>query len=73
MILIEAVSSKYPRPELSETGHQTLLFMGWRFLPGDHYPNYCQMLDLGDYSAHEIAVKMVQALHLAYGVDDTYT
>jgi len=28
MILIEAVSSKYLRPELSEAGHQTLLFMG---------------------------------------------
>ena len=72
MILIEAVSSKYLRPELSEAGHQTLLFMGWRFIPGDHYPNYCQMLDLGKFSAHEISVKMVQALHFAYGVDDTY-
>lgn len=72
MILIEAVSNKFLRPEISEVGHQTLLFMGWRFLPGDHYPNYCQTLDLAKFSSREIAVKMVQALHFAYGVDDTY-
>lgn len=72
MILIEAISSKFLRPELSEAGHQTLLFMGWRFLPGDHYPNYCQMLDLNKFTSREIAVKMIQALHFAYGVDDTY-
>ncbi len=72
MILIEAVSNKYLRPELSEAGHNVLLFMGWRFLPGDHYPNYCQILDLGKFSSHQIALKMVQALHFAYGVDDTY-
>ncbi len=51
---------------------EALLFMGWRFLPGDHYPNYCQILDLGKFSSHQIALKMVQALHFAYGVDDTY-
>ncbi len=72
MILIEAVSSKFLRPELSEAGHNALIFMGWRFLPGDHYPNYCQILDLNKFSSHEIALKMVQALHFAYGVDDTY-
>lgn len=72
MILIEATSNKFLIPELSEAGHQILLFMGWRFLPGDHFPNYCQMLDLDKFTAHEIALKMVQALHFAYGVDDTY-
>ena len=34
MILIEAVSNQFLRPELSEAGHTALLFMGWRFFPG---------------------------------------
>jgi hypothetical protein len=72
MILIEAVSNKVLRPELSEAGHTALLFMGWRFFPGEHYPNYAQMLDLGTFSARDIALKMAQALHFAYGVDENY-
>jgi hypothetical protein len=47
--------------------------MGWRFFPGEHYPNYAQMLNLGTFSAREIALKMAQALHFADGVDDTYS
>jgi hypothetical protein len=72
MILIEAVSNKFLKPELPEEGHTTLLFMGWRFYPGDHYPNYAQMLDLGKFTSREIAIKMAEALHFAYGVDENY-
>ena len=73
MILIEAVSNKFLRPELSEAGHQTMLFMGWRFFPEDYHPNYTQILDLSEHSSCDIALKMVQALHFAYGVDDTFS
>ena len=72
MILIAAVSNKFLRPELPEAGHTALLFMGWRFFPGEHYPKYAQMLNLGTHSAREIALKMAQALHFAYGVDENY-
>ena len=72
LILIEAVSNQFLNPPLPESGHQTLLFMGWRFFPGAHYPNYAQMIDLGKVSAKEIAIRMVRALHFAYGVDDTF-
>ncbi len=73
MILIESVSNKFLNPELTEAGHTALLFMGWRFFPGDHYPNYAQMLDLGKNEPKEIAIKMAQALHFAYGVDENYS
>ena len=72
MILIEAVSNEFLDPPLPVAGHQTLLFMGWRFFPGAHYPNYAQMIDLGVVPAKEIAIRMVRALHFAYGVDDTF-
>jgi hypothetical protein len=72
MILIEAVSNQFLNPPLPVSGHQTLLFMGWRFFPGAHYPNYAQMIDLGTVPAKEIAIRMVRALHFAYGVDDTF-
>lgn len=73
MILIEAVSNEFLDSPLSESGHHTLLFMGWRFFPGAHYPNYAQMLNLNSISAKEIAIRMVRALHFAYGVDDTFS
>jgi hypothetical protein len=31
------------------------------------------MLNLGTFSAREIALKMAQALHFAYGVDENYS
>ena len=72
IILIEAVSNQFLNPPLDEHGHQTLLFMGWRFFPGAHYPNYAQMINLGKVPAREIAIRMANALHFAYGVDDTF-
>ena len=72
MILIEAVSNEFLDPPLPSAGQQTLLFMGWRFFPGAHYPNYSQMIDLSSVSPKEIAIRMVRALHFAYGVDDTF-
>ena len=71
MILIEAVSNEFLDPPMPTHGHETLLFMGWRFFPGAHYPNYAQMIDLAKVPAKEIAIRMVRALHFAYGVDDT--
>ena len=73
MILIEAVSNEFLDPPLSEQGHQTLLFMGWRFYPKHYLPNYTQFIDQSKVSSREIAQKMAQALHFAYGVDDTYS
>ena len=73
MILIEAVSNEFLDPPLPSAGQQTLLFMGWRFFPGNHYPNYAQMVDLSSVSSKEIAICMVRALHFAYGVDDTFS
>ena len=73
MLLIEAVSNEFLMPEMSEHGQQVMLFMGWRFFPGHHLPNYAQFIDQSQYSAREIAIKMAQALHFAYGVDETYT
>jgi hypothetical protein len=72
MILIEAVSNKFLVPKLTNQAHQALLFMGWRFFPGNHYPNYSQILDLGKVTPQEIAITMVNALHFAYGVNDTF-
>ena len=73
MILIEAVSNEFLDPPMPTHGHETLLFMGWRFFPGAHYPNYAQMIDLAKVPAKEIAIRMVRALHFAYGVDDTFS
>ena len=72
MILIEAVSNQFLFPPLSEQGHQALLFMGWRFFPGAHYPNYAQMINLSSMSAREIAIRMARALFFAYAVDDSF-
>jgi hypothetical protein len=47
--------------------------MGWRFYPERYLPNYAQFMDQSKNSPREIAVKMTQALHFAYGVDNTYS
>ena len=73
MILIEAVSNEFLDPPMPTHGHETLLFTGWRFFPGAHYPNYAQMIDPGKVSPRDIAIRMVRALHFAYGVDDTFS
>ena len=73
VLLIEAVSNEFLEPALSEMGHQAMLFMGWRFYPEHYLPNYTQFIDQSKVSSREIAQKMAQALHFAYGVDDTYS
>jgi hypothetical protein len=50
-----------------------MLFMGWRFYPERYLPNYAQFIDQSQVSPREIAITMAQALHFAYGVDDTYS
>jgi hypothetical protein len=50
-----------------------MLFLGWRFFPEKYLPNYAQFIDQSQISPREIAIKMAQALHFAYGVDDTYS
>jgi hypothetical protein len=72
-LLIEAVSNEFLSPELDEHGQQAMVFMGWRFFPERYLPNYAQFIDQSQLSPREIAIKMAQALHFAYGVDDTYT
>jgi hypothetical protein len=72
-LLIEAVSNEFLVPELGEHGQQAMVFMGWRFFPERYLPNYAQFIDQSQLSPREIAIKMAQALHFAYGVDDTYT
>ena len=73
VLLIEAVSNEFLEPALPEMGHQAMLFMGWRFYPEHYLPNYTQFIDQSKVSSREIAQKMAQALHFAYGVDDTYS
>ncbi len=73
ILLIEAISNEFLVPKLSEHGQQTMVFMGWRFFPERYLPNYAQFIDQSRLSPREIAIKMAQALHFAYGVDDTYT
>jgi hypothetical protein len=73
VLLIEAISNEFLVPELSEHGQQAMVFMGWRFCPERYLPNYAQFIDQSQLSPREIAIKMAQALHFAYGVDDTYT
>jgi hypothetical protein len=73
VLLIEAISNEFLVPELSEHGQQAMVFMGWRFFPERYLPNYAQFIDQSQLSPREIAIKMAQALHFAYGVDDTYT
>jgi hypothetical protein len=50
-----------------------MVFMGWRFFPERYLPNYAQFIDQSQLSPREIAIKMAQALHFAYGVDDTFS
>ena len=73
ILLIEAISNEFLEPPLEEPGQQAMLFMGWRFYPERYLPNYAQFIDQSQLSPREIAIKMVQALHFGYGVDDTYT
>ena len=73
ILLIEAISNEFLEPPLEEPGQQTMLFMGWRFYPERYLPNYAQFIDQSKVSPREIAIKMAQALHFAYGVDDTYS
>ena len=73
ILLIEAVSNEYLQPPLEEAGHQTLLFMGWRFYPESYLPNYTQFINLSQVSPREIAMKLANALHFAYGVDQSYS
>jgi hypothetical protein len=72
ILLIEAISNEYLLPPLEETGHQTLLFMGWRFYPESYLPNYTQFIDQTNTTPRAIAMKLVQALYFAYGVDENY-
>jgi len=73
VLLIEAISNEFLVPELSEHGQQAMVFMGWRFFPERYLPNYAQFIDQSQLSPREIAIKMAQALHFAYGVDDTFS
>jgi len=73
VLLIEAISNEFLEPPLEEPGQQAMLFMGWRFYPEHYLPNYAQFIDQSELSPREIAIKMAQALHFAYGVDDTYS
>ena len=72
ILLIEAISNEFLVPELNEHGQQAMVFMGWRFFPERYLPNYAQFIHQSQLSPREIAIKMAQALHFAYGVDDTY-
>ena len=73
VLLIEAISNEFLEPPLAEPGQQAMLFMGWRFFPKRYLPNYAQFIDQSQVSPREIAITMAQALHFAYGVDDTYS
>jgi hypothetical protein len=73
ILLVEAISNEFLDPPLGEKGQQTMLFLGWRFFPEKYLPNYAQFIDQSQISPREIAIKMAQALHFAYGVDDTYS
>ena len=73
VLLIEAISNEFLVPELSEHGQQAMVFMGWRFFPERYLPNYAQFIDQSQLSPREIAIKMAQALHFAYGVDETFS
>lgn len=73
ILLIEAVSNEFLRPPLEKSGQQALLFMGWRFYPESYLPNYTQFIDQSQVQPREIALKLVRALHFAYGVDERFT
>lgn len=73
ILLVEAISNEFLVPKLGEHGQQAMLFMGWRFFPEHYLPNYAQFIDQSKSSPKEIATKMAQALHFAYGVDETFS
>lgn len=73
ILLVEAISNEFLNPPLDEKGQQTMLFLGWRFYPEKYLPNYAQFIDQSKLSSREIAIKMAQALHFAYGVDDSFS
>jgi hypothetical protein len=73
VLLIEAISNEFLVPELSEHGQQAMMFMGWCFFPEQYLPNYAQFIDQSQLAPREIAIKMAQALHFAYGVDETFS
>ena len=73
ILLVEAISNEFLKPPLDEKGQQTMLFLGWRFFPEKYLPNYAQFIDQTQLSPREIAIKMAQALHFAYGVDETFS
>lgn len=72
ILLIEAISNKFLKPQASELDHQVMLFLGWRLSPEDYLPNYTQFIDQSVVSAKDIAIKLVQTLHFGYGVDDSF-
>jgi len=73
ILLIEAVSNEFLDPPLAQPGQQAMLFMGWRFFPENYLPNYAQYIDQSKVYPRAIAIKLAQALHFAYGVDDTFS
>ena len=73
VLLIEAISNEFLVPELNEHSQQAMVFMGWRVFPEQYLPNYAQFIDQSQLSPREIAIKMAQALHFAYGVDETFS
>lgn len=72
VLLIEAVSNQFLKPDISPEGHSALIFMGWRFYPESYLPNYTQFIDQSKVSSEEIALTMARALYFGYGVDDSY-
>jgi hypothetical protein len=74
ILLVEAISNEFLDPPLEEPGQQAMLFHGLALLSRRSYlPNYAQFIDQSQLSPREIAIKMAQALHFAYGVDDSYS
>lgn len=72
MLLVEATSSKFLEPPLTIEKHEVMLFLGWRQLSEDFYPNYSQILDQSKVQSREIAELLAKTLHFAYGVDDSF-
>jgi hypothetical protein len=72
MLLLEATSSKYLEPPLTQEQHEVMLFLGWRHFPEEMYPNYSQILDQSIFTPNEIAKLLAKTLHFAYGVDNSF-
>ena len=73
MLLVEATSSNFLEPPLTQEQHEVMLFLGWRHFPEEMYPNYSQILDQSKISPKEIAEMLTKTLHFAYGVDDSFS